>query len=105
MDASVFDTVSEGLEARTDLERIEARGTVRIALKSAGLDVRSVTPEQMAVVLARVLPTELENRGIADAGQLCADLRAALEGVASPAPRGDSPEDVFERLGGGRSSC
>ena len=105
MEASVFDTVSEGLEARTDLERIQARGTVRIALKAAGLDVRAVTPDQMAVVLAKVLPAELEQRGVAEAGRICAELGAALDGAATPAPRGDSPEDVFERLGGGRSSC
>ena len=46
-DAAVFDWICNRLEQDTSLDRLESRGTVRLALKSAGLDARSVTPEQM----------------------------------------------------------
>ena len=47
------------------------RFTVDQALQQAGLDAGSVTPGQMTVVLERVLPRELEGRGVSDAGVLC----------------------------------
>ena len=50
---SIFDLVAEKLEECTALEKLEARGTVRIALSEAGLDARSVTRHQMAVMLER----------------------------------------------------
>ncbi len=97
--AEVFERTSEGLESHTDLARLEARGTVRLALKKAGLDVHTVSVAEMAVVLARVLPAELESRGIADGEQICAQLRQALKDVASsPAP--ETPDSIFGRLGG-----
>jgi hypothetical protein len=65
-ESAAFDRTCEELEERTDLDRLEARGTVRIALKGAGLDGASVDPAQMAIVLRKVLPSELETRGIAD---------------------------------------
>ena len=37
MAASIFDFVADELEKRTDLAKLEARGTVRLALKEADL--------------------------------------------------------------------
>ncbi|MCG8590820.1 MAG: hypothetical protein MJE66_16130 [Proteobacteria bacterium] len=96
---AVFEAVCGELEARTSLDRLEARGTVRLALKGAGLEPGSVTADQMAVVLERVLPGELSQRGIDQADAVCAALRTALP--SAPADEaGDSPEAVFARLGG-----
>lgn len=105
MGAALFDRVAEGLAERTGLDALAARGTVRIALKAAGLDARSVTGAQMAVVLDRVLPGELERRGVADPAGVCRDLAATLGADARQddvAP--DSPEAVFRRMREGPSA-
>jgi hypothetical protein len=99
---SIFDFVAEKLEEATALERLEARGTVRIALREAGLDARSVTPHQMAVMLERTMPAELAARGVSQAEELC---RTLVRGLADHSSREegtgrDTPEDVFRRLGG-----
>ena len=41
--AHSFAHVCEALESKTKRNRLEARGTVRLALREAGLDVSSVT--------------------------------------------------------------
>lgn len=94
-----FERVCDGLEARTSLERLEARGTVRLALKRAGLEPHSVSPAELGVVLERLLPDELSARGVADASAVCAALRADLDAVDSSPAAADSPEAVFARLG------
>jgi hypothetical protein len=40
--ADLFDFVAEQLEHHTSLDRLEARGTLRLALKEAGLDPQSI---------------------------------------------------------------
>jgi len=54
-----FDHACETLERKTKLSRLEARGTVRLALKAAGLDAGRVTARQMGVVFERIMPGEL----------------------------------------------
>ncbi len=103
-DAPAFDWMCSRLEQDTSLDRLEARGTVRLALKSAGLDARSVTPDQLKVVIDKVLEAELTARGIADAGSLCAGFVTALasEGQQLAMAGGsETPDAVFSRLGGG----
>jgi hypothetical protein len=85
---TTFDWMAEQLEQLSSLNRREARGTIRLALKQAGLEPGSVTPDQMKVVLHKVLAGELTSRGIDDAEALCAGAG------------GDRPEDIFQRLGG-----
>jgi hypothetical protein len=99
-EAPAFEHVCQGIEARSNLDRLQARGTVRLALKEAGLDPASVTPAQLAVVLQRVLPAALGARGVEDAASVCDTLRASLRDIAS-APAADTPEAVFARLGRG----
>jgi hypothetical protein len=94
-----FDHVVETLERRTELNRLEARGTVRLALKQAGLDASSVTPRQMSVVVERIMPGELRSRGIGDADPICRELVASLASLPS-AEAAETPESVFQRLGG-----
>ena len=98
-DSPAFDFVCSELEARTELDRLAARGTVRLALKQAGLEARSVTPDQMKVVLDKVLPEELDSRGIEGGAGVCSELQgglASIEGGATP----ETPDAVFKRLGG-----
>ena len=97
--SNVFEFVCERLEQLTSFNRLEARGTVRIALQAAGLNADAVTPAQMGVVVARTLPHELSTRGIADVGGLCRTIANGLAGFES-GPARASADDVFRRLGG-----
>ncbi len=102
-DSKAFDWICDELERATSLDRLEARGTMRLALKQAGLEARSVSGEQIAVVIEKLLPGELRSRGIEDPEATCEALRAHLAEFvpAADAHLADTPEDVFQRLGGG----
>ena len=98
-EANLFDAVADDLVARTRLDALTARGTLRLALKSAGLDPKLVTALQMHVVLERVLPRELETRGVADSREVCEALAEAVRRVeATSGPRSAAPEDIFRRM-------
>lgn len=103
MSASIFDFVSDELERLTRLEKLEARGTVRLALKAAGLDARSVTTAQMVATLQKVMPNEMKVRGVEDGEQVCRSIVKALEAAhpESAAPSLESPEAIFRRLAQG----
>ena len=98
-DAAAFEWLCNELEQASSLDRLEARGTVRLALKQSGLEARSVTPDQMKVVIEKVLPAELEARGIADGERICRGLLPGLANV-SAGDHAESPDEVFKRLGG-----
>jgi hypothetical protein len=100
-DSRVFEWLSEQLELRTSLSRLEARGTIRLVLKEAGLDAATVTPAQLGVVVTRLLPDALQKRRVNDASGLCDRLLEALRAYASemPAPVQETAYDVFERIG------
>jgi len=98
-DGKAFDHVCAQLESATALDRLAARGTVRIALKGAGLDPSTTTAAQMRVIAQRVLPKELAARGVSDAEAVCAAIAKSL-GTIQDAVVGESPEAVFARLGG-----
>ena len=101
----MVEQISDALEERTDLEKLEARGTVRLALKQAGLDAGSVTASQMLVVLAQILPAELTARGVDQAESVCVAIQTALK-ASHPADSSageadsESPEAIFRRLAG-----
>jgi hypothetical protein len=78
-----FDRTCDELERRTTLDRLAARGTVRLGLKSAGLDAASVNAAQMGVVLRRVLPAELAARGVTDVESVCASIADALAEIVN----------------------
>jgi len=98
-DSAAFEYACNELERATTLARLEARGTVRLALKETGLEARSVTARQMAAVMDKVLPKELSNRGIANADDVCAAIVRALSQMPDEGGA-DTPEAVFQRLGG-----
>ncbi len=99
-DSEAFDYVCDQLEQRTTLDRLASRGTVRIALKQAGLEARTVTPDQMMVVLDKVLPGELSSRGIDDGEAICQGFRSGVSSLDAGSGV-ESPDAVFKRLGGG----
>jgi rhamnose utilization protein RhaD (predicted bifunctional aldolase and dehydrogenase) len=102
MGSSIFDFVAAEIERHTRLATLEARGTLRLALKQAGLDARQVTTEQMSVVLERVLPGEMRSRGVLRPDEVCRTVARALR-VAHPdaGAAGDTPEAIFRRLARG----
>jgi hypothetical protein len=102
MATDLFDIAAEKLEGSTDMDRLAARGTLRIALKEAGLDAHSLTVLQMRAVFEKLMPKELEARGVSDAAAIC---KTVMGGITSAAESMDldssnSPDDVFKRLGG-----
>jgi len=98
-DSAAFELACELLERDTPLDRLQARGTVRLVLKAAGLEAQSVAPHQLAVAVANLLSRELESRGVPDADGFCAALRARLATLDTP-EGAETPEAVFARLGG-----
>ena len=100
-ETTAFETASACLEQSSSLTSIEARGTIRLALKAAGFDAKTATARALTAVVERVLPAELRSRRIADPDTICAKIALALEGIAGE-PATDTAEAVFARLGGGR---
>ncbi len=101
MATDLFDLAAEKLETSTEMDRLASRGTLRIALKEAGLDAHKLTVTQLRAVFEKLMPKELEARGVSDAAATCQAamneiaISADSIGIASAA----SPDDVFKRLG------
>ncbi len=98
-----FEFVCERLETISKISRIEARGTVRLALREIGKNATYVTPQDMTTIVTRVLPRLLQTRGVKDPSQICKEIAAQLSQakLASGATYLD-PADVFARLGSDR---
>ena len=98
-DSAVFEFVCAELERETSFSALETRGTVRLALKSAGIEPKRARVEEMRVVLGRVLPGELHSRGCDDADRVCATIATRLAAHTFRSDSAESPEAVFARLG------
>ncbi len=102
MACELFDLTAERLEHHTSLDRMEARGTLRIALKEAGLDPQSIALTQLYVLFEKVMPGELKSRGVRDSDVVCRavmdDVTSSWTAAGTPSPA--SPDDIFRRLGG-----
>ena len=90
-DATAFQRVCGELEAGTGLSTLEARGTVRLALKQAGFDAKSVNPQQMSVVVRKLLPGELSLRGIEGSEGLCERIAVVLAACGDESTGVESP--------------
>jgi len=99
-ESAAFEAACAALEQSGALDRLAARGTIRLALKQAGLEPRTATARELRVVAGRLLPAELAARGVAEPDAVCAAIAKALEGVEST-PASETPDAVFARLGGG----
>ena len=101
--STIFDFVAGEIERQTELGKLEARGTVRLALKEAGFNPSGITTEQMGVVLERVMPGELTSRGVENAESICSSLVTSIKEFRDAVEEqgAASPESVFARLAGG----
>jgi len=101
----LFEAVAEALEAGSSLDRLEARGTLRLALKEGGLIADSVTPVQMMALVQRVLPAQLGALGVERVESLCERLVDVVKTVEASGATGSgaAPEDVFLRTRGDAS--
>lgn len=100
MEMPLFDLAAQKLEQHTGFSQLEARGTLRIAVKSAGLDPGSLTLDELRVVFEKLMPGELEQRGVSDTANTCAGVMRDLENapIATADSSSSSPDDVFRRL-------
>ena len=100
MESDLFALVAAGLEAHTDLDRLEARGTLRIALKKAGVDPKTFTVPELEAVFAKIMPDELAQRGAANAVEVCGIVLKSLpsEVPAAPGDSATSRDEIMRRL-------
>ena len=82
-ESQYFEIACDALERATPLSQLEARGTVRIALKAAGFDSRSVNRPQVLAMVLGPLPTELSRRGVDEHEEVC---RGIARRIASANP-------------------
>lgn len=94
-----FERAADLLERETPFDRLAARGTVRLALRDAGLDARSVSAAQMLQVVQTRLGGELAARGVPDASAVCARIAtglAVLVRETAGGPEAGSAPSLFE---------
>jgi hypothetical protein len=97
-DSAAFEAACLSLEQSSSLDRISARGTIRLALKEAGLEPKTVTARELEVVVTKVLPPELAVRDVSAPDAVCAQINKVLRGLDGAANGTDTPEAVFARL-------
>jgi len=96
--SAAFELTAAELERITDLDRLESRGTLRLALKKALFDSRSVDVAQMMRVVERILPGELAARSIEGHDAVCEKLAMALKTSELSSKGVQSPDAIFQRL-------
>lgn len=95
-----FEWVCKALVAKGVMSALEARGTVRLAVKDAGMNPATIPKVPMSIVLTRVLRKQLELRNVRDAAKIVAEIAAKLATAElTEGPSAESPEDIFARLG------
>jgi len=100
---TLFDRAADSLEQNSPFDRLEARGTLRIALKAAGLEPKNLTGAQLQVVFEKVMPGELDSRGVSDVRDVCAAVLADVgsAGDAAENASATNPDEIFRRLAEG----
>lgn len=93
-ESTAFLWAAEALERATRLSSMEARGTIRLALKKGGLDAATVTGDEIRLVFEKIMPSMLAVRAYDDAESICraiveasrnADLSSSSESKTSAA--------------------
>jgi len=99
---TLFDIAAERLGESSAMDRLAARGTLRLALKQAGLDANNLTILQLRAVFERLMPRELEARGVTNPTASCKVAMDAIESAARETgwEASSSPDEIFKRLGG-----
>jgi hypothetical protein len=98
MAKDLFTIVADRLCELSDLNRIEARGTIRIAFKKAGLNTNSFGAVDLNAVFTKIMPRELEARGCADSEATCEAIIRSMKGVV-PETATQSSDEIIRRLG------
>lgn len=99
-ESHVFERAADELEVLSRMSRLEARGTLRLALKDAGLVSKTVNAKAMLVVLDRILPALLTRRGIQGVPEMCRSISQTVRSLTSETTYdGETPEKVFARIG------
>jgi hypothetical protein len=75
-----FEAVATELE-RLGMDRWTARGTLQLALMDAGIDAGRVTANQLAIIVERLLPRQLQSQTGLDVNHALARLREVLAGL------------------------
>jgi hypothetical protein len=95
--SGAFEAICGALAAAEGMDRWTARGTLQLSLMDAGLDASTVTAAQLAIVVERLLPRQLQSHGGVNVDALCVQLRDTLASL--PEAAGDeSAEGVFGRI-------
>ena len=95
-DSAAFDLACELLRQHTTFSEIEARGTVRLALKAMGQNPKTAGKSEMMHAVRSALQGELAARRVADPAAVC---RTLLDGLATLDAREQNPYEIFSRLG------
>jgi hypothetical protein len=95
--APAFDRICEQLEATTPLNRLEARGTIRLILRDAGLGAKTLNARQAVTMIEKLLPEMQNARGIDEADGVCTAIKRALATLPSADER-DDLASVFRRI-------
>ena len=102
-DSPIFDWVAAEIERQTHLERMQARGALRLALKRGGIAPSDVLKEQMRLLLMQLIPAELTKCGVEDAENVCGTVRGRLEQADLQSPHA-AEEDLKRIFSFGKSS-
>lgn len=96
---AAFERVCADLERHTSLNRLQARGVIRLTLKEAALDAKTVTNREMIAVVTRVLNSKLVAQGIpANKGiSVCDKLVESLARVKDEGTT-QEPAAMFARI-------
>ncbi len=97
-DSAVFDFVAEELERTTNLDRMEARGTLRVLLKQAVFDSKTLNVKQMQMVIDRLLAAHLCRRGVENPESVCEGLARNLKARDFAPSLAESPDEIFGRM-------
>jgi len=98
VDTDPFTIVSDRLCELSSLDRLEARGTIRLGLKKAGVDVGCFGLDDLEAVFAKIMPEELAARGCTDPRAICDGILKSLDGQVPQTATG-SRDEIMRRLG------
>ncbi|HTO05548.1 MAG TPA: hypothetical protein VMR86_00685 [Myxococcota bacterium] len=95
--SAAFDAAHTALEKSSGMDRWAARGAIQLALMDAGLEASTVSKDQMAVVVEKLLPRQLQSQKIGDVSAICAKIRDALM-LLREDKAVETADKVFQRM-------
>lgn len=97
-DSPIFELVCEHVQNEARLSRLEARGTVRLLLKTVGLDAEVLTKDAAIRAVAGLLEQALRVRRVAEPERVTAQVLQQLRTSKLEAPEYDDAEAIFARI-------